>query len=338
MDLKPFKLDIDELINDFTECGSNTFAEFKKLWLSRKFSFIFEARPSSNQGFFMQSLYSHSIGHMVSSTGSISNRLGGLYCLYCLFETQPFKPCFKIYLSLGELRTLKNLVVEAKSEGLKVVSVLVKTMLEKNVFLFGYVGVNEGSVTERVNELTDIQNAHVQTAYKKLFANTRLEHFIHMDLGMELDVDLLKKKSSEYAVAKELAIKEASQVLNVEDIKHIAENKRPIGDVVENTVVDWNIQKEMYYEQTGINLAAAEPPNQGNNEVYVLQSSDDNMKQREPWEIMEIQQGDENIAESEVHDDFSKQLEEALLFQPLEFDNEDVDQTDDWDDANAANF
>ncbi|XP_073278507.1 uncharacterized protein [Primulina huaijiensis] len=329
MDLKPFKLDIDELISDFTECGSNSFAEFKRLWLSRKFSFIFEARPSSNQGFFMQSLYAHSIGHMVSSSGSLSNRLGGLYCLYCLFETQPFKPCFKIYLSLGELRTLKNLVVKAKSEGLKVVSVMVKSMLEKNMFLFGYVGVNEGSVTERVNELTDIQNAHVQTAYQKLFANSRLEHFIHMDLGMELDVDLLKKKSSEYAVAKELAIKEASQVLDIQNIKHIAENKRPIGDVVEKTAVDWNIQKEMFYEQTGIHLAAAEPPNEENNEVYVPQSFDDNMKQREPWEIIEIQQCDENIAEREVHDDFSKQLEEVLLFQPLEFDNEDAERTED---------
>ncbi|KZV50075.1 hypothetical protein F511_30002 [Dorcoceras hygrometricum] len=66
MDLKPFKLDIDELINDFNECGSNTFAEFKRLCLSRKFSFIFEARPSSNQGFFMRSLYAHSIGMLPS--------------------------------------------------------------------------------------------------------------------------------------------------------------------------------------------------------------------------------------------------------------------------------
>ncbi|KZV50208.1 hypothetical protein F511_21123 [Dorcoceras hygrometricum] len=326
MDLKPFKLDIDELINDFNECGSNTFAEFKRLWLSRKFSFIFEARPSSNQGFFMQSLYAHSIGHMVS-TGSLSNRLGGLYCLYCLFETQPFKPCFKIYLSLGELRKLKNLVMEAKAIDLKVVSALVKSMLTKNMFLFGYMGANEGSVTERVNELTDIQNAHVQTAYQKLFANTRLEHFIHMDLARELDVDLLKKKSSEYAVAKELAIKEASQVLDVENIKHIAENKISIGDVVEKTVADWNIQKEMFYDQTGIHSAAAEPPNQENNELYLPQSLDDNTSQREPWDIIEAQ-GDENVAETDAHDDFSQQLEEVLLFQPLESDDEDVDQTE----------
>ena len=39
-------------------------------------------------------------GHMVSD-GDFSRKLGGLYCLYCLFGTQPYKPCFKIYLSLG---------------------------------------------------------------------------------------------------------------------------------------------------------------------------------------------------------------------------------------------
>lgn len=62
----------------------------------------------------------------------------------------PIKSYF-YFLSAGELRMLKNLVVEAKSKGLKIVSALVKSMLEKNMFLFGYVGVNEGSATERVN-------------------------------------------------------------------------------------------------------------------------------------------------------------------------------------------
>lgn len=61
------------------------------------------------------------------------------------------------------------------------------------------------------------------------------------------------------------------------------------------------------------------------------------MKQREPWEIIEIQDGDENVAEREIHDDFSKQIED-LLFQPLEFDNEDVKQTDNWDDVNGGNL
>jgi snRNA-activating protein complex subunit 1 len=37
-------------------------ADMKRVWLSKKFSYIYEASPSSNLAFFMQSLYSHSIG------------------------------------------------------------------------------------------------------------------------------------------------------------------------------------------------------------------------------------------------------------------------------------
>ncbi|KAK4391608.1 hypothetical protein Sango_1938600 [Sesamum angolense] len=311
MDLKPFKLDIDELINEFAECESTTFAEFKRVWLSRKLSFIFEASPSTNRSFFMQSLYAHSIGYMVSSS-SLSNKLGGLYCLYCLYETQPFKPPYRIYLSLGELRQLKNLAIESKAKGLKVVSALLKIMLERNMFLFGFVGVNEGSPTERVNELTDIQNARVQAAYKKLFANSRLEHFIHMDLGVELEVDLLKRRSSDYALAKELAIKEGSQVIDVQNVKHITENKRLIGEMVEKTAADWNSQKELFYEQTGFaHLSVAAPPQQ--------QSSNENSKRKEPCENLERQQDNDN---------FGKELEEVLLFQSLECDDEEAEHSD----------
>lgn len=50
---------------------------------------------------------------------------------------------------------------------MKVVAALMKSMLERNMLLFGFVGENEGSATERVNELTDVQNARIQAAYKK---------------------------------------------------------------------------------------------------------------------------------------------------------------------------
>lgn len=309
MDLKLFKLDIDELINEFAQCESSTFAEFKRVWLSRKFSYVFEASPSTNQGFFMQSLYEHSICYM-NSANSLSNRLGGLYCLYCLFETQPFKPPFKIYLSLGELRQLKNLVIEAKAASVKVVATLLKGMLEKNMFLFGFVGENEGSATERVNELADVQNARIQAAYKKLFANSRLEHFIHMDLGKELDVDLFKKRSSDYAAAKELAIKEASQVVDVENIKHIAENQRLIGDVVEKTAADWKSQKELLYQQTGFCHLEDE---------YSRQNSDGNKNRKEACD---------NLEEQEDPDDFCNELEETLLLQPMECDDEEAEPSE----------
>ncbi|XWS70732.1 hypothetical protein CRYUN_Cryun03dG0073500 [Craigia yunnanensis] len=103
MDLSPFKQDIDELIHEFVQSESTTLNDIKRIWLSRKFSYIYEASPSTNLTFFMQSLYAHTIGHMVNAD-SLSCTLGGLYCLYCLYclyETQPFKPPFRIYFSLG---------------------------------------------------------------------------------------------------------------------------------------------------------------------------------------------------------------------------------------------
>lgn len=49
-------------------------------------------------------------GYMIS-TGSLSHRLGGLYCLYCLYEVQPCKPPFKVYLSIGMLSTFPHSMV-----------------------------------------------------------------------------------------------------------------------------------------------------------------------------------------------------------------------------------
>ncbi|KAI9396421.1 hypothetical protein POPTR_004G126720v4 [Populus trichocarpa] len=140
-----------------------------------------EARSPTKLAFFMQSLYAHTIGHMIS-TYSLSQRLGGMYCLYCLYETQPFKPPFKMYFSLGELKKLKTLVINAKEHGIKGVPALVKRMLEKNMFLFGFVDLHEGSVSETVNQLTELQDARVQVAYKKLFDDIRIEQFLHMDM------------------------------------------------------------------------------------------------------------------------------------------------------------
>ncbi|XP_045786654.1 uncharacterized protein LOC123881933 [Trifolium pratense] len=251
MNIDNFKKDIDVLIAQFTQDESKTLADMKRVWISKKFSYIYEARPSTNLAFFMQSLYAHCIGYMVS-TGSLSNRLGGLYCLYCLYETQPFKPPFKVYISVGELKNLRVLVVDAKANDIRVVSALVKRMLERNMFLFGIVDLVESSVTETVNQLQQVQNTCIQIAYKELFDKEPIENYVCMDLGMEFELNLLKKMSAEYAEAKNVAVKEASSILDVQNIKHISENKELIGDVVEKIADDWQVQKQTFYKQTGL--------------------------------------------------------------------------------------
>ncbi|XP_022938175.1 uncharacterized protein LOC111444339 [Cucurbita moschata] len=249
MDLSPFRLDIDELINEYAEGGFTSFADMKKVWIGRKFTYIFEAAPL-NLAFFMQSMYAQTIGHMVS-TASLSHRLGGLYCLYSLYETQPFKPSYKIYLSIGELKKLKELIVEAKEKTVKVASAVVKRMLEKNMFLFGSVDMNESSALETVNQLTELQNARIRVAYDKLFADTPIEDHIHMNLGMEAGLNILKKMSSDYSEAKKVALYEASDIVDVQDIKHISEDEGLIGDTVEKIAEDWNVQRGVFYEQVG---------------------------------------------------------------------------------------
>lgn len=112
MDLRPFKLDIDELVDEFNEvvsfsqilyaflliffklkcmfqfrenlhhCSLNwqgnhtTLADMKKMWMAKKFSYIYEAKPISNEAIFMQSLYSYSI--------SMSNHHNSLFSFYML--------------------------------------------------------------------------------------------------------------------------------------------------------------------------------------------------------------------------------------------------------------
>lgn len=45
---------------------------------------------------------------------------------------------------------------------------------------------------------------------------------------------------------------EASGRVDVEDIKHIAENKKLVGNTVEDIVKEWDAQKESFSKHTGI--------------------------------------------------------------------------------------
>ncbi|KAF0894227.1 hypothetical protein E2562_037727 [Oryza meyeriana var. granulata] len=251
MDLSPFKLDIDELLADYTEAYCTAFTDFKRLWMAKKFSYIYEGRPKTNSGAFMQSLFLHCIGHMTSQS-CLPQRLAGLYCLYCLYESQPYKPHFKIYFSLEELKKLKDFVVEAKQNGMDVVPALVKRILDKGMILFGFINLLGDSGAKQVSELTASQNKRVQFACDKLFLNTQIESYMHMDLGLELELDKIKKSSTDYAKAKELAFAEASQIVGVEDARHIVENDKLLGDRVEEIVKEWDSQKEMFYEKTRV--------------------------------------------------------------------------------------
>ncbi|KAL8152588.1 hypothetical protein V2J09_010348, partial [Rumex salicifolius] len=63
--------------------------------------------------------------------------------------------------------------------------------------------------------------------------------------GKEFDLDKLHNITKEYAEAKALA----SELVDVQDIKHLAENVPSIGDEVKKIVEDWNRQENVFHEQ-----------------------------------------------------------------------------------------
>ncbi|PIA36594.1 hypothetical protein AQUCO_03300057v1 [Aquilegia coerulea] len=109
---------------------------------------------------------------------------------------------------------------------------------------------------------------------------------------MELDLEGVKKMSKAYSTAKEQAINEAGKTVDIQNIKHIAENKMPFEDEIEKVVEDWNTQKEVFHQQTGFNQHSSEI----GNEVVCYQP--DGFDQSDPNE--------------EESDDFEKELELML--------------------------
>ncbi|KMZ62453.1 Small nuclear RNA activating complex (SNAPc), subunit SNAP43protein [Zostera marina] len=248
MDLSPYKKDIDDLINEFAQEGFVSFSDMKRVWLSRKFSFIFENRPKTNTAVFMQALYAHSIDYMVS-TGSLSSRLGGLYCLYCLYEIQPFKPSFKIYISIGAMRRLRELVIDAKHNADGVAPALVKQMLNKNVFLFGFVDISGDSSNRGCEEIIKLNENCVQNSIEKLLTNSKFDRHVHMDLGAELGFEEYKEISTDYVKQKQLLIQDAGKTTDVDDIKHIAEDHEFVKKL-DDAVEKWDSQKLLFYINT----------------------------------------------------------------------------------------
>lgn len=253
MDVTPFKLDIDELVDEFTQIKATTLEEMKVIWRGRKFSFIHEARPTDkDSAFFMQTLYDRAISHMVGGD-SFSRRLAGLYALYCLYETQLFDRPFKIYLSLKDLERLNVLVVDAKHNGVGVAIAVVKKMVAKNMFLFGFVEVDEELVSKTVNAMAKQQHAHLRIASEKLLSHMPVQEHVHMNLVKDLKLDELRKLGREYSMAKESVIKETSTMQNVDELLNVVQERgSEVGENLERIAEGWNEQRKSFYEQNGI--------------------------------------------------------------------------------------
>jgi hypothetical protein len=65
---------------------SKTLADMKRVWISKKFSYIYEACPSTNLAFFMQSVYAHCVGTYLPGTCS-----SDLYLTIFIFKNSKCK-------------------------------------------------------------------------------------------------------------------------------------------------------------------------------------------------------------------------------------------------------
>ncbi|GMP60186.1 hypothetical protein CsSME_00023165 [Camellia sinensis var. sinensis] len=129
---------------------------------------------------------------------------------------------------------------------------------------------------------------------------------------MKLEVNALKKMSTEYAAAREIAISDASEVMDVQNIKHITKTKRLIGDVVEKTAQDWNVQKELFCQQTGLDHHDDQGPQQPQDNENFGQRKDDVNFEQEGDEHFEQQDDDENF-EPKDDEKFAEELEQWML-------------------------
>lgn len=91
---------------------------------------------------------------------------------------------------------------------------------------------------------------------------------------------------------------DASKVGDVENIKHIAKSNTLIGDVVEKTANDWNLQKDIFYQQTGFG------PQHTKESQHEDQNDDRTLQVKEP--------NNENEEVQEDDDNFGMELEELL--------------------------
>lgn len=158
---------------------------------------------------------------------------------------------------------------------------LVKRMLDKGMFLFGYMNLLGDNGEKQVEELTAMQNKRIKFACDKLFTNTQAESYMHLDLGAEFELDSIKKLSKEYAEAKELALAEASQTVDIEDAKHILQSDKLLGDKIDEVVKDWDAQKEEFYERTGLSRG---------NELAVIDNDESGVQHHDYDEFDELTQ------------------------------------------------
>jgi hypothetical protein len=113
---------------------------------------------------------------------AIAWKIGGLYVLYMLYETQLTEKRFKIYLSLEELEQLCILVKELKRHDCVVALKVIKFMLQRKVFLYGCVAINQRSIADSCDKLAAQAASRLHHARNRLLSNLPIQEHLYTDL------------------------------------------------------------------------------------------------------------------------------------------------------------
>lgn len=245
MDISAFAADIDELVEAFVEIDGLELSQMKELWRSRSFSFIHEAKlPHVNLAFFMQALYSCTLDFLEGKL-PWSKKIGGLYVLYILYETQISVPPIKIYLSTDNLENIYSLVQEAKANGPLTALRIVNRMMVGDFFLYGSVSIDGTKMKETFRELSSKAAEHVQHARKRLFASSSANRHFEGNLIKDLGLDELALLNQEYAMVKQRVYKGAAPTTE-DDFNNLG----PIfGDELKKDVNLWMDERKRFFKE-----------------------------------------------------------------------------------------
>ncbi|KAI5057674.1 hypothetical protein GOP47_0027689 [Adiantum capillus-veneris] len=243
MDLSAFTADINELVSAFVEMGGQELSQMKELWRSRSFSFIHEAKPShASQGFFMQTLYCCALDFM-GRNSEWSRKLGGLYVLYILYETQFSVPPYKIYLSTDDLENLQLLVKEAKTKDSLTALRVVNRMMVRDFFLYGSVTISGKKMRETYDEYSSKAAENVKKARKRILSHSYAKEHFEGNLIKDLGLDGLALLNEEYAMAKQQVLKGVS-LTTQEDLGSLG---TLLGEELRNEVKTWMEKRKRFF-------------------------------------------------------------------------------------------
>uniref|UniRef100_A0A8C1ATP8 Small nuclear RNA activating complex, polypeptide 1a n=1 Tax=Cyprinus carpio carpio TaxID=630221 RepID=A0A8C1ATP8_CYPCA len=132
----PFKSDCEELLGRFQQTESVRYEEFSAIWREMDFSSVFFGTQSDHENRSFTRLTFTIAYRYILPPYSFQIRVGGLYMIYGLYNTQSIWPKEKIRIALKDWYDVQKLIADAKSCQHLDVFYIFKRLLSSKAFCF----------------------------------------------------------------------------------------------------------------------------------------------------------------------------------------------------------